>query len=96
MEISDEAISDLAESIDTNHDGSIDIEEFMGAFRLVGKNRLERGRSVFAAPVDEPPEDGSWCGEGSDITGPYEQPAAIFSEAYTSVHIFTNSPACDL
>uniref|UniRef100_A0A3B3QS52 Serine/threonine-protein phosphatase n=1 Tax=Paramormyrops kingsleyae TaxID=1676925 RepID=A0A3B3QS52_9TELE len=41
MEISDEAISKLAITIDDNGDGSIDINEFMEAFRLVDKSRLE-------------------------------------------------------
>uniref|UniRef100_A0A8C6UHR9 Serine/threonine-protein phosphatase n=1 Tax=Neogobius melanostomus TaxID=47308 RepID=A0A8C6UHR9_9GOBI len=48
MEISDDAISDLAVTIDSNHDGCIDIEEFMEAFRLTDRqSRLERGRSMF-------------------------------------------------
>uniref|UniRef100_A0AAY4C3K2 Serine/threonine-protein phosphatase with EF-hands n=1 Tax=Denticeps clupeoides TaxID=299321 RepID=A0AAY4C3K2_9TELE len=38
MEITDEAISDLVVSIDTNKDGSIDIDEFMEAFRLVDRS----------------------------------------------------------
>uniref|UniRef100_A0A3B5ACF7 Serine/threonine-protein phosphatase with EF-hands n=1 Tax=Stegastes partitus TaxID=144197 RepID=A0A3B5ACF7_9TELE len=37
MEITEEAISDLAVTIDSNQDGSIDIDEFMEAFRLTDK-----------------------------------------------------------
>ncbi|XP_054466840.1 serine/threonine-protein phosphatase with EF-hands 2, partial [Anoplopoma fimbria] len=48
MEITDETISDLVVTIDSNQDGSIDIDEFMEAFRLTDKkSRLERGRSMF-------------------------------------------------
>uniref|UniRef100_A0A9J7ZDM7 Serine/threonine-protein phosphatase n=1 Tax=Cyprinus carpio carpio TaxID=630221 RepID=A0A9J7ZDM7_CYPCA len=46
MEISDEVINELVISTDTNNDGSIDIDEFMEAFRLVDKSRLERGKSL--------------------------------------------------
>ncbi|KAL6114770.1 ppef2 [Pungitius sinensis] len=48
MEITDDTIADLIVTIDRNQDGSIDIEEFMEAFRLTDKkSRLERGRSMF-------------------------------------------------
>ncbi|XP_046871780.1 serine/threonine-protein phosphatase with EF-hands 2 [Hypomesus transpacificus] len=48
MEITDDAITDLAITIDVNQDGNIDIDEFMEAFRVTDKkSRLERGRSMF-------------------------------------------------
>ncbi|XP_057206409.1 serine/threonine-protein phosphatase with EF-hands 2 [Triplophysa rosa] len=47
IEISDEAVNELVINTDTNNDGSIDIDEFMEAFRLVDKSRLERGRSLL-------------------------------------------------
>lgn len=54
MEITDEAISDLAVTIDSNQDGSIDIDEFMEAFRLTDKkSRLERGRSMFMGTASD-------------------------------------------
>ncbi|XP_075881902.1 serine/threonine-protein phosphatase with EF-hands 2 isoform X2 [Nelusetta ayraudi] len=54
MEITDEAISDLAITIDSNQDGSIDIDEFMEAFRLTDKkSRLERGRSMFMGTAND-------------------------------------------
>ncbi|XP_066510112.1 serine/threonine-protein phosphatase with EF-hands 2-like [Hoplias malabaricus] len=60
MEISEEAINDLVVSTDTNKDGSIDIDEFMESFRLVDKNMLERGKSLFmhrSEGQDEPQKE---------------------------------------
>lgn len=54
MEITEEAISELAVAIDSNRDGAIDIDEFMEAFRLTDKkSRLERGRSMFMATAHD-------------------------------------------
>ncbi|KAG9261838.1 serine/threonine-protein phosphatase with EF-hands 2 [Astyanax mexicanus] len=53
MEISEESINDLVVSIDTNKDGNIDIDEFMESFRLVDKNMLERGKSLFMRRSEE-------------------------------------------
>uniref|UniRef100_A0A3Q3IKA4 Serine/threonine-protein phosphatase with EF-hands n=1 Tax=Monopterus albus TaxID=43700 RepID=A0A3Q3IKA4_MONAL len=56
LEITDKAISDLAITIDGNQDSSIDIDEFMEAFRLTyKKSQLDQGRSMF-------------MGTGSDLT----------------------------
>lgn len=71
MEITDDAISDLAVTIDSNQDGSIDIDEFMEAFRLTDKkSRLERGRSMFMGTatdltkLDVDPNIWKHCGKG--------------------------------
>ncbi|KAK2911686.1 hypothetical protein Q8A67_003819 [Cirrhinus molitorella] len=52
MEISDEVINELVINTDTNNDGNIDIDEFMEAFRLVDKSRLERGKSLLKLMQD--------------------------------------------
>lgn len=59
MEISDEVINELVINTDTNNDGGIDIDEFMEAFRLVDKSRLERGRSLLKLKQEnqDPPQD---------------------------------------
>lgn len=71
MEISDEVINELVISTDTNNDGSIDIDEFMEAFRLVDKSRLERGKSPlkFKQEYQRLPQEEE-TSQTADSTGP--------------------------
>lgn len=71
MEISDEVINELVISTDTNNDGSIDIDEFMEAFRLVDKSRLERGKSLlqFKQEYQRLPQEEE-TSRTADSTGP--------------------------
>ncbi|XP_051551979.1 serine/threonine-protein phosphatase with EF-hands 2-like [Myxocyprinus asiaticus] len=77
MEISDEAINDLVISTDTNNDGSIDIDEFMEAFRLVDRTRLESSRSLqmFKQENQDQPQE-----EETQQTADYASPQTAVSQ----------------